>query len=423
MLLGPPMPSEFDSLLDDPFRPMQDEEWEDLEGQVRQLFRPRAPIDDVALFAGRQSQANELIDVVYEDGAHAIIHGERGVGKTSLVNTIRQRIFGPAKHTTVLRVACNPSDTFTSIWSNVFYDYEIDGKRVSEVVELNPRPFTVFKIAENLGTKSKDRRFYLVILDEFDRVRDENTKVLVADTIKYLSDNPVNFTIVVVGVGKSREELFGSHPSIQRCCIQIRMPRMLPGELVQILNEHLPRVGMEIDPMVAARMVQYSQGLPGYMHLLGQLSALQAIENRSLTITFEHLAVAVRRAIGVADESLRHEYHRAIRSTKPDNRYREVLLACALAKKNELGQFRAQDVTEPYSQIVGRPMKFEDFARHLNAFREPIRGPVLVREGVQRGYLYQFANPLLEPLVVMNGVGDDSSPTLSQPERDPSTEQ
>jgi hypothetical protein len=43
------------------------------------------------------------------------------------------------------------------------------------------------------------------------------------------------------------------------------------------------------------------------------------------------------------------------------------------------------------------------FARHLDAFCDPDRGPVLVKSGKRKGFMYRFFNPLLEPLVIMIG--------------------
>jgi Cdc6-like AAA superfamily ATPase len=398
-------------IIQEPFTPKTEEDWQDLEGRARHIFKPRAPIDDQTLFAGRGQQIMSLIDVIYETGSHAILHGERGVGKTSLANVIKDKILGPAKYTTVLKVSCSPGDVFSSIWSNVFFGYRWSDRSVADVIAENPRPFTVYKVAESLGAN----RSYLVILDEFDRVQDGETKTLIADTIKYLSDNPVNFTVVVVGVGRSVDQLFGSHPSIQRCCTQIPMPRMQVGELTQIVASRVPRLGMSITDDVVASMIRFSQGLPGYMHLLGQLAAIVAIECRSLEIDDSHLKIAVQRAVELADESTRHEYHLAIRSTKTDNRYRQVLFACAKAKKNELGQFRAVDVCEPYSEVMERPMRIEHFARHLNAFCEQARGPALTKSGQKKGYMYQFSNPLLEPLVVMTGISETG--TVKKPAR------
>jgi Cdc6-like AAA superfamily ATPase len=386
-----------EEIVDSNFVPSSNEDWESLDFYVTQLFRPTAPIDENSLFAGRIAQVRALLDVIYQPGAHAILFGERGVGKTSLANIINERIIGPAKFTQVVKVSCSPTDIFATIWSNVFFGYEWQGRPAADVIKEAPQPFTIYKIAERLTQR------FLIILDEFDRIQDSTTKTLIADTIKYLSDNPARFTIVVVGVGNSIEQLFGSHPSIQRCCEQIRMPRMSPKELTQIIEERLPQLHMTASDEIIERITKFSQGLPGYTHLLGQLSARSAILRRSLDIVVQDLEQAVSRSLEKADESTRKDFYKAIQSTKPDNRYRDVLLACAMAHKNELGQFSASAVCDPYSQIRGAPKGIMDFARHLNAFCNPDRGPALIKSGKQKRFMYHFANPLLEPLVIMIG--------------------
>ena len=77
-------------LLSKNFKPTIDEDWQLLEAAAQTLFRPRTPVDESRLFAGRFEQVKTLVDVIYEPGGHAIIYGERGVGKTSL------RIFQPS---------------------------------------------------------------------------------------------------------------------------------------------------------------------------------------------------------------------------------------------------------------------------------------------------------------------------------------
>ena len=393
-------PTKFEDILKADFVPSSDDDWEWLDVYARQVFLPTAPIDEGRLFVGRLSQIRALLDVIYQRGAHAIIFGERGVGKTSLVNIINDRVIGPSRFNKVLKISCAPNDTFTTVWSNVFFPFSIDGKPVSESIAANPQPFTVYKIAESLPTVSSR---YLIILDEFDRIQNDEAKTLIADTIKYFSDNPLKFTILVVGVGNSIEQLFGSHPSIQRCCVQIRMPRMSPQELREIVDTRLPKLHMRTSTDVTDKMVQFSQGLPGYMHLLGLLSARNAISERQQTIKLGQLELAVSQALEKADESTRRDYYKAIQSTKPDNRYREVLLACALVPKNELGQFSASDVCVPYSLIMKKPVGIEHFARHLSAFCDADRGPALIKSGKPKRFMYHFANPLLEPLVAMIG--------------------
>lgn len=57
-------------------------------------FSPSAPITRKDLFAGRTKQLMQLIDAVTEPGQHAVIYGERGVGKTSMA-AVCVEIFAP----------------------------------------------------------------------------------------------------------------------------------------------------------------------------------------------------------------------------------------------------------------------------------------------------------------------------------------
>lgn len=66
--------------------PTDDDGWSSLRAEVIALFTPGAPIDEVALFAGRQNQIEKVRDTVLSKGRHALIFGERGVGKTSLAS-------------------------------------------------------------------------------------------------------------------------------------------------------------------------------------------------------------------------------------------------------------------------------------------------------------------------------------------------
>ena len=68
-------------------RPPEDQEsWDALRAEMFDAFTPGAPIDEVALFAGRQEHIQRLRDTVVSKGRHAILFGERGTGKTSIVN-------------------------------------------------------------------------------------------------------------------------------------------------------------------------------------------------------------------------------------------------------------------------------------------------------------------------------------------------
>jgi hypothetical protein len=83
-----------------------------------------------------------------------------------------------------------------------------------------------------------------------------------------------------------------------------------------------------------------------------------------------------------------------------------VLLACALAPKNQLGYFTAGAIRDPLDVIAGRRIEIPAFARHLKQFLEPERGAVLRREGEKRSYFYRFSDPIVQPYVILNGLAE-----------------
>lgn len=379
-----------------------DKDWAGARAQTQRLFEPRSPIDQDQLFSGRLDQAQSLLDVIYEKGAHAIIYGERGVGKSSLANVIRDKVPSVVKNLRFIKDNCRPEDSFFDLWAKMLFDFEYEGTPISDLLQNESRYFIVQKMLESLE-KSKQ---YIFIFDEFDRITDIATKNAMADTIKHFSDYPQNITIVIVGVGFSIAELFGAHPSIGRCCTQIPMPRMSNLEIAQIIEDRTPSVGISVSDANTQKLVELSQGFPGFGHLLGREAILSAIDRKHRSVDEHDITAAVEHGVEKAQESLRRDYQTATYSAK-ENMYAEVLLACALSKKNEMGLFSASDVKEELKKILGRSVEFGHFARHLAAFCEGSRGPLLRKTGKPKRYQYQFIEAPIQPYIVMLGKRDN----------------
>jgi hypothetical protein len=120
--------------------------------------------------------------------------------------------------------------------------------------------------------------------------------------------------------------------------------------------------------------------------------------------------IDVDRAIGLAvqkaQHSIRTAYEKATRSPRTDTLFEEALLAAALAPKGPLGHFTAGSVRGPMSRILGLPVDISKFNRHLNAFTEATRGSALEKTGAPRAWFYRFADPLLQPFVILKGVAE-----------------
>jgi len=387
-----------------------EEKWTNLAIDAGRVFTPSAPIDDRALFAGRDEQIRKVTHAVNQKGQHAILYGERGVGKTSLSNILASLFDIPGSAIVAPRINCDITDTFETVWRKGFDDITIPQRRNQAGFDRAPVDVEVPAnfLSQQVSPDSVRRGLRLLaerclpifIFDEFDRLGPDVRRAM-TDTIKTLSDNAVGATVVLVGVAGSVEQLLAEHQSVERALVQIPMPRMLPEEISKIIGTGMKKLDMTIENRAARRITQLSQGLPHYAHLLCLHAAYAAIDSKSKHITIESVETSIEQAIINAQQSIRVTYEQAIRSPRKDSLFADVLLAAAVAEKDELGLFAAQDVRGPLQAITKHEYQIPSFARHLVEFCQIDRGPVLERKGVRYRYRYQFVNPLLQPFVIM----------------------
>lgn len=386
---------------------------------VGEVFSPAAPVQRQDLFAGRQQQMEDLINVGFERGQHAAVFGERGVGKTSLA-TIMTSVFAALENKIVVRVNCDATDTFDSVWRKVIDEIHIlaalrtddRAEHLRSAVEAAEN-----ELADVDQMRANDVRKLLrmvsnaldciVFIDEFERLKDPRSTASFAETIKILSDESVAATIVLVGVGDNLEELLSEHGSIERALAQIHMPRMSREELSDIVEGGLEMLDMKIEHKALATIVDISRGLPHFTHLIAQSSARAAIDAGERAITSDHVSSAIRKLSYRTQETVLNAYSLATTS-KRDTIYPQVLLACALAPSDQQGFFSASDVVEPLSEVMARPYPIPSFSRHLHALSETTRGPALQRRGTEHRYRFRFMNPLLQPYVLMKGIAEGS---------------
>lgn len=369
--------------------------------RVAGVFTPGAPIDRLALFAGRVPQILDVINAVGQRGQHVVLYGERGVGKTSLANVLSDIFADQAlRQFRSAKVNCTTDDNYVALWRKVFRELELpDPSDEGDWRNARPTPEDVRWALQRIDGPQP-----LIVIDELDRLEDDDGLSLLADTIKTLSDNSVPATLVLVGVADSIEQLVGDHRSVERALAQVQMPRMSLEELEEIISKGLEELGMSIDPGARDRIAKLSEGLPHYTHLLALHATQRAVMDDRGVVSNGDVDEAVALAVSKAQQSIQSDYQKATRSPRSDSLFGQVLLACALSPKDDLGYFTAGGVREPMSQIMGRRYDIPAFARHLNEFTLERRGSVLEKRGEARRFFYRFSNPLLQPFVVLSGL-------------------
>ena len=355
----------------------------------------------------------EVHSAVVEKGEHAIIHGDRGVGKTSLANILDQRYIG-AK---VVKFTCNKESSLANIWYNIFRRIEINVPSAKKSAGFNSCtdektekvPFSSFidkekldldEININLENISTSNENILIIIDEFDQIESVETRRSFANTIKFLSDNAVNITILLVGIGYSISDLLVEHQSIERCLRQVKLERMTDKELGKIIDHAEENLNMKVEKNVKSNIIAYSNGFPHFTHLIGKFVFLAAITNKQSDVTMNHFAIGIKQAINYVNESIKNSYQKAITSQKVNAIYKDVLYACALCKTDEQNTFRASDLHSVFKSKLKQNRKQQSYQYHLGRLCSDERGSIL--ESIQdygSRKRYRFSNPLVKAYI------------------------
>lgn len=371
---------------------------------INEIFTPSSPVENIDLFSGRINELEEIKQTIKEKGQHAVMFGPRGAGKTSLANMSRYFY----ENLMTIKVTCNRNDNFRTIWERalrkiqfISHTSEMGYKpsEKPEIVQL-PIPETEYltpteieAILENLDES------ILFIFDEFDIIKNQETKTQMADIIKLFSDNLPNITILIVGIAQSVDKLIGEHHSIERCIRQIELPLMSELESRELIEGNMRLIGLKINKSISNKIIELSSGFPHYMHLLCKHAASEAVTEKKGTISELHFNKAVFKSIENSDYSIRNAYQKATSSSTGKSQFADVLLACALAYTDDNNSFGSNEVLEQFNKITGDKHKPESINYNLGMLCKRERAEILTKLGRQKNARYRFRKPLLKAFV------------------------
>ena len=375
----------------------------DKEQILKWAFSPTTPIKKEEFFRGRILQLEKICEAINAEGQHAILFGERGVGKTSLANIMADSI-------TVIyptKVTCGRTDNFKSIWKQALQQVQFsttttglgfkaeDIKGVTDLassLNLDSSTFT-FDLIRLLSNFAHLR--FLFIFDEFDNITDREVRKLFADLIKSFSDNNTNTTIVLVGIANDVDKLIGNHQSLERCLKQIRMPRMSNLESQEIIDQGLLKLEITISDSLRSKIVEFASGFPHYVHLLCKYACEEVIKEERSEISETDLNLAINKGIDNTNEQLKSAYRKAIIGLSTTNKWKDVIFSCAESKIDDFNCFSISDILLAYKNRTGKEVKGGSISYNLNQLCQKERGDILERLDTGLNTRYRFVNPMM----------------------------
>ena len=207
--------------------------------QVERLhtaFRPHFPIEDPDAFFGRERERTRVREALTQAGLQVVVYGERGCGKTSLVNVATSGFQG-------VKVFCEREADFARIMRDIAWAvHQLDPETrvydaARDTITVNGTVIPLNGMTGNnlLSILPADVPF-CVILDELDRVQDRRAIQLLAELTKNAATKHRNLTFIMVGVATTADDLLEGHASNFRNLLQVQLDRMEEPELSAILT-------------------------------------------------------------------------------------------------------------------------------------------------------------------------------------------
>lgn len=265
-----------------------------------QAFDAAHPVERRRELWGRDEQLELLFDGVLYQRKHAIVHGTRGSGKTSLVRVFAD--YADRQGAVLIYLACDAHTHFAGLMrpfirfvpsTNIpngrerAFRMQVDalgddfGPRalVSLLVELAPKPI-------------------IFILDEFDRVTDRGVQDAVATTMKLLSDAKAPVQLLVVGIAQSVAELIEHHPSLRRHMVAVPVRQIPDSEIAKLIDDGALRARISFDGAASGVLAQSACGSPYHARLFAYHAGLLGLQHGNGQVTRSIASAGLARAAG-----------------------------------------------------------------------------------------------------------------------------
>ncbi|WP_035355248.1 AAA family ATPase [Edaphobacter aggregans] len=384
---------------------------------------PTAPIQSQEHLFGREKQLQQVQQALYAPGRTVFIYGDRGVGKTSLAQTVAYA-HQSSKHDPIL-LACDPDSTFVGTMASALeqinhpsaqgtitsiYAAKVGvkgfGLDVSKTLHQDapPKAESMASLNDVVGAlikaaaerKNEDT---VIVVDEFDRISNDVEKGQFADFIKQIGDQRIPMRFVFCGVAESLQTLLGAHASCYRYIENVELRTLNWDARFEIIDNVASAFNVTLEGRSRYRIAAISDGFPHYIHRLCEhlLWAMFRDEREVDHSTIDHFRIAVAQSVLGIEQHLKHTYDQAV--MKDAHGYEHVLWAVAdhsdLFRNTEAIYTSYCDLIKSFdgqAEILDRPTvvsRLSALKRRPsgNILMSPRKGFYQFRESIMRGYI------------------------------------
>jgi uncharacterized protein len=380
------------------------------------VLSPSQPLQSEEFLRGRVEQLNGIKKALYQPGRHVLIHGLRGVGKSSLAQTAA---FALSVGADPIIIGCDNKSTFGSIIREMFDDATnrnpLIEKKIREIgggfsafgINAGGKSTALEKDVETPGSVNDAVRLVkflsenysekpIVVIDEFDQIKSKEHQENFANFIKQLSDRHISASFIFCGIGESVEAIMSAHASADRYFHTVGLSQLPWEARIEIVEDAAQRLGIDIDETTVIRIARISDGFPHYVHFVSEKLFWRVHEAQNEgRVTGELFERAMSDAASSMDMKLRGPYVTA--TQKYSNDYEWVLWAAA--DGHELRR-RSTDIYDSYLRIINdlgdKPLEREKFNQRINSLKQASHASIL--SGTRQGW-YEFAEKMIRGYV------------------------
>lgn len=387
---------------------------------LSRVLSPSQPLQSEEFLKGRAEQLHGIEKALYAPGRHVLIHGLRGVGKSSLAQTAAFKI--SSGHDPII-VSCDAQSTFKSIIKDIFDEALVRDPRVVEETRQKSGVlgFSWWGVSAtantSTGTKEKEVEEPLsvndavrliqflsqtmggrpvFVVDEFDLISDTSVQRDFANLIKQVSDKRVDVCFIFCGIAESAEALMAAHGSADRYFHAVDLGKLPWDARIEIVETAAQALGIDVDKTTVYRIAMICDGFPYYVHFIAEKLFWRVYEaNNGGLVTPALFAEAMEDAANAMDMKLRGPYEKA--TQKYDDTYSAILFA--VADGHELKK-RSADIFLTYRHVMKEmqrePSTRAQFNNRMNRLKGEAHGCILI--GSRQGW-YEFAEKMIRGYV------------------------